>query len=220
MAKKEEYNNILHDIGCNPFFVHYFCSEQINIYRQYCRSVRYPKLVIDAIGSVVKQFKKLNAVKTNSIFLYEGLVYDDKKKYSFTATNMLSERHTSVEISNWLFNWLSSDIPIPKQTVCDQSLALLSAIVKCFTQYSTLQDYVRACASLLHGDVPLKFYWVPRCFVRVDIAHFIKTISKWIPLKSVKSSRSNSSSNGIFNSKSVTDRNAIDFSIIVCSLHK
>ncbi|CAI6373556.1 unnamed protein product [Macrosiphum euphorbiae] len=137
MAKEEEYNNILHDIGCNPFFVHYFCSEQINIYRQYCRSVRYPKLVIDATGSVVKPFKKLNAVKTNSIFLYEAVIY--------------------------LFQ--------NKQCV--------------ITQYSTLQDYVRACASLLHGDVPLKSHWVPRCFVRVDIAHFIKTISKWIPLKSV-----------------------------------
>jgi len=98
---------------------------------------------------------------------------------------MLSERHTNLAISNWLVSWLNSDIPVPKQTVCDQFLALLSAIVKCFTQYSTLQDYVRACASLQNGDVALQSYWVPRCYVRIGIAHFIKTISKWIPLKSV-----------------------------------
>jgi len=80
---------------------------------------------------------------------------------------------------------LNSDVPVPKQTVCDQSLALLSAIVKCFTQYSSLQGYIRACASLLNGDFTSQSYWVPRCFVRIDIAHFIKTITKWIPLKSV-----------------------------------
>jgi hypothetical protein len=98
---------------------------------------------------------------------------------------MLSERYTTVAISNWLLNWLNHDVTVPKQTVCDQSLALLSAIVKCFTQYSSLQDYIRACASLLNGDVALQSYWVPTCFVRIYIAHFIKTISKWMPLKSV-----------------------------------
>jgi len=120
----------------------------------------------------------LYSEKTNKIFLYEGLVYDEQKKYSFTATDMLSERHTNVAISNWFANWLNSDVPVPKQTVCDQSIALLSAIVKSFTQYSTLQDYVRAYASLLNGDVAVQSYWVPRCFVRIDIAHFIKTISR------------------------------------------
>lgn len=53
------------------------------------------------------------------------------------------------------------------------------------TQYSLLQDYVRACASLLNGDIATESYWVPICFVRIDTAHFIKTVTKWVPLKSV-----------------------------------
>ncbi|KAF0698453.1 Uncharacterized protein FWK35_00033560, partial [Aphis craccivora] len=164
MQKEEDFFNVLHDIRCNPFFLHYYLSEQIHIYRQYCRSFKYPKLIIDATDSAVKPFKKLNSEKTKTIFLYEGI---------------------QTGISNWLLNWLNSDVPVPKQTVCDQSLALLSAIVKCFTQYSSLQGYIRACASLLNGDFTSQSYWVPRCFVRIDIAHFIKTITKWIPLKSV-----------------------------------
>jgi len=115
-------------------FLHYYCSEQINNYRQYCRrSTKYPKLIIDATGSVVKPFEKLNSEKTNKIFLYEGIVYDEQKKYSFTATNMLSERHTNLAIANWL----NSDVPVPKQTVCDQSIALYQPLLNLL--HSTLR---------------------------------------------------------------------------------
>lgn len=111
MQKEENFNNVLHDIGCNPFYLHYCCSEQINVYRQYFCSTKYPKLIIVATGSVLKPFKKLNSEKTNTIFLYDGLVYDEQKKNSFMAINMLSERHTNVGISNWLANWVNSDVP-------------------------------------------------------------------------------------------------------------
>jgi hypothetical protein len=185
MKKEDDFKNILHDIGCDPFFLYYHCSEQINVYRQYCRNVEHPKVIIDATGSIIKPFKKFGLDKTNEILLYECLVHDEQKSHSFTVTNMITERHTNIAISNWLLNWLNCGVPFPKQSVCDQSLALLSAIVKCFTQYSSLHDYVRACASLLNGDIATESYWVPRCFVRIDIAHFIKTVTKWVPLKSV-----------------------------------
>lgn len=184
MKKEDDLKNILHDIGYDPFFLNYHCSEQINVYRQYCRNVEHPKVIIDATGSVIKPFKKFGLDKTNAILLYECLVHDEQKSHSFTVTNMITEKHTNIVISNWLLNWLNCGVPFPKQSVCDQSLALLSAIVKCFTQYSSLQDYVRACASLLNGDIATESYWVPRCFVRIDIAHFIKTVTKWVPLKS------------------------------------
>lgn len=54
MKKEEDYINVLHDMGFDPFFIHYYCPEQIHIYRNYCSSVKYPKLIIDATGSVVK----------------------------------------------------------------------------------------------------------------------------------------------------------------------
>lgn len=49
MTKREnEYKNIIHDIGCDPFYVNYRCAEQIHLYRGYCNSTEFPKLVIDA----------------------------------------------------------------------------------------------------------------------------------------------------------------------------
>jgi len=79
MKKENEFKNTIQDIGCDPFFVHYHSSEQINLYRSYCNLTDYPKLVIDATGSIVKTFHRLGLEKTNSIYLYEALVYDKEK---------------------------------------------------------------------------------------------------------------------------------------------
>ncbi|CAI6360328.1 unnamed protein product [Macrosiphum euphorbiae] len=99
---------------------------------------------------------------------------------------MLSERHTNKAIANWLARWLNNDVPQPTECVCDQSLALLSAIVQSFTQYSSLREYVNVCANLVRGELPITSQWLPKCFVRVDVAHFIKLACKWIPLKTVQ----------------------------------
>lgn len=184
MKQEDDFKNIIHDIGGDPFYLHYHCADQIQIYRNYCKETR-PRLIIDATDSVVKKFLKLSKQKTSSIFLYEGLVYDPQNKCSFTVTNMLSERHNSLAISNWLSSWINCDVPRPKETVCDQSMALLSAISKSFTQYTTLQDYIIICADLLTKKIDKNSHLVPHCFIRIDVAHFVKTCSKWIPLKTI-----------------------------------
>ena len=88
---ENEYINVIHDIGYDPFYVHYHCAEQIHIYR-YCNSTKISKLVIDATSSVVKKFHKFGEKKTNSLYLYEDLVYDSTKNVNFTVTNMVSEK--------------------------------------------------------------------------------------------------------------------------------
>ncbi|KAF0721350.1 Uncharacterized protein FWK35_00037935, partial [Aphis craccivora] len=153
-------------MGSDPFFIHYHCTEQIHIYRNYCKSVEYPRLVIDATGSVVKNFSKFGFEKTRCLFVYEALVHDNIKSTSFTVTNMISERHTSIAIFNWLAKWISCDVHNPKETICDQSIALLSAISRCFTQYSSLKDYIQICADIVFENLPSDSYWLPKCFIR------------------------------------------------------
>lgn len=183
MKTEINFKEVIRDIGCDPFFIHYCNPEQIHIYRNYCRQNKNPQLIIDATGSVVKRFTKFGINKTNPIFLYEAVVYDDKKKHSFTVTSMLSERHTTIAIFNWLARWMSFNVTQPKQTVSDQSLALLSAITQCFTQYSSLESYIKVCSDIISNVLPVNSYWMPRCFIRVDVAHFIKLVCKWPPLK-------------------------------------
>jgi len=92
---------------------------------------------------------------------------------------MISEKHDNIAIYHWLGSWLKSDVPPPKETCSDMSLALLSALVRSFTQYTSLSDYISVCSQLLHERVSDKSFWLPRCFIRIDIAHFLKNITKW-----------------------------------------
>jgi len=77
-------------MGSDPFFIHYHCIEQIHIYRNYCKSVEHPRLVIDATGSVIKNFSRFGFEKTRCLFIYVALVYDNIKKCSFTVANMIT----------------------------------------------------------------------------------------------------------------------------------
>ncbi|KAE9522158.1 hypothetical protein AGLY_017418 [Aphis glycines] len=185
MKMENEYINVIHDIGYDPFYVYYHCAEQIHIYRGYYNSTQIPKLIIDATDSVVKKFCKFGRKKTNSLYLYEALVYDSTKKVNFTVTNMVSEKHNNLCIPKWLLNWINSDIKKPKETVCDNSLALLSAVVQSFTQYTSLQVYIRICSDLLTRELSTNSHLVPWYFVRIDVAHFLKICTQWTPLKTV-----------------------------------
>lgn len=102
MKNENEYKNIIHNIGYDPFFIHYNCAEQVYIYRSYSCTTENLKLVIDATGSVEKFFLKLGMVITISLFLYVALVYDRQKNQNFTVTYMISESNCNIAISNWL----------------------------------------------------------------------------------------------------------------------
>lgn len=173
MREEEDFKMVLRNMGINPFFLHYHCSEQIHVYRNYCRNVNYPRLIIDATGSVVKNFEKFGIEKTKHIYLYEALAYDTVKKHGFTVSNMLSEKHNNTSILTWLSEWLTCNVKPPKETVCDISLALLSAITQCFTQYSSLNDYINVCADLTINELPLReSRWLPRFVYYVYISNF------------------------------------------------
>lgn len=67
MKTENEFKDILHDMGFDPFFLHYHCPVQIHVYRSYCKSTPNPKIIIDATGSLVKGFQKLGINKTKTI---------------------------------------------------------------------------------------------------------------------------------------------------------
>ena len=64
---------------------------------------------------------------------------------------------------------------------CEGAKALLTALIRAFTQYSTIKKYTEACSGT--GDLP-------KCYVRLDAAHFVKLyvefLSKQTPLRKVK----------------------------------
>jgi len=176
---KDTYKNCIHDIGLDPFYINFHIPETLHLYRAYCKSTPHPSIIVDATGSIVKRFSKLGLEKTRTLLLYDAIVYDDIRMHSFTVCSMISEGHDNSIIYNWLSRWLKNDLPSPKETCCDMSIALLSVLVRSFTQYTTLNDYMGVCAQLLLGTISLNSNLLSRCFIRVDIAHFIKNLTKW-----------------------------------------
>lgn len=60
--------------------------------------------------------------------------------------------------------------PKPKVVNCDSSVALLAAAVRTFTQYESIEQYNEAC----HEGT------LPSCYIRLDVAHFMKLYSDFL----------------------------------------
>jgi len=82
---------------------------------------------------------------------------------------MISERHDNNSIAHWLTEWIRNGITTPKIVIVDQSLALMIAAVKTFTQYSSLSKYIDVCSSLIINEPGSE---IPLCMVSVMIRHY------------------------------------------------
>lgn len=176
-----QYSDCIHYIGHDPFCVVYSHPHQIYMYREFCKKVEHPLVVLDATGSVVKKFQKFTNIFTKTLYLYEVIAYDKEKGLSFPVSNMISESHNTHSITCWLKIWLARDVPVPKISCSDMSLALLSAQVNAFTQYPDLKTYLRVCNLLIKKEK----IELPACQIRIDVAHFVKHVSNLDSLKAV-----------------------------------
>lgn len=82
---------------------------------------------------------------------------------------MVSESQTTNTISFWLMEWLRAKRPIPKEITCDSSKALLTAVIRVFTNYQSIDEYAAKC-------------WddIPTCYIRIDVAHFMKGYANFL----------------------------------------
>lgn len=62
------------------------------------------------------------------------------------------------------------DAPYPREVVVDSSKALLNAVIRCFTSHATIKNYANACKNKI----------MPECYIRIDIAHCIKTYANFL----------------------------------------
>ncbi|KAL4104675.1 hypothetical protein QTP88_019957 [Uroleucon formosanum] len=161
------YNTIFHDIGYDRFYLYYWSSSEVNAYSNY-----------NATGALVKKVTLINGRETGHIFLYQIGVNDFDNNCQFSVAHMLSERHDHNNIGHWLTEWFKTSISPPKIVVTDQSLALMMAVVKTFTQYLTLNKYISVCSDLImEKDIE-----VPTCMLRNDFNYIMHLISSWLKL--------------------------------------
>ena len=129
----------------------------------------------DATGSVVRRLSRPTD-KSGHIFLYQGVLSAHTGVHT-PVVQMLSEKHNIDSIANWLSVWHRAGAQIPKEAVSDFSLALLGALVKAFTPQPDLRSFINTCFGVLLGHADSR--QLPPCFIRVDVAHCIKLITRW-----------------------------------------
>lgn len=155
ILKRTRYAGSIHCIWHNPFCVHYWTNLQIDVSRR-CFAKGITKISIDATGGIC------NKLDSKEIFLYQITV---NCKQQFTIGQMLSTCHITDTIQYWLQMWIKSGAPVPREVVVDGSPALMNAVARAFTLNQNIRDYA---AKIANGeDLP--------CFIRLDVAHFIKT---------------------------------------------
>lgn len=95
---------------------------------------------------------------------------------------MISQRHSANKIGEWFRLW-SQTVPKPKEVFMDESSALILACVQSFTGCQTVEDYCKQCFDVLNGRSSIVN--LLKCFIRLDISHFIKTIGRSKSLKNI-----------------------------------
>lgn len=168
--KYSDYAGVIHTIGLDPFFVHYWTKYQNYVFKAYAKTP-HSTVHIDATGSLVKKIKDENRVSRH-IFLYEIVIHVDNK--SISVSQMLSEAQDTSTIAYWLNKWIKDVGKIPKESVTDFSLALIGACCRAFNDCS-IKGYLKTSFSLLLGKDAEKL----PCFIRIDVAHLINLVSRW-----------------------------------------
>lgn len=113
--------------------------------------------------------------RSGNIFLYTMVIADG---YLAPIFSMLSEIRNGNFISYFLREFIRLGGSVPDEFVVDMSTALLSAAVIAFTSHLNLKSYMNAVFALnFKSSPPLA---LPECYIRIDIAHFLKAIASCV----------------------------------------
>ncbi|KAJ8887870.1 hypothetical protein PR048_014088 [Dryococelus australis] len=92
------------------------------------REIELDQFASDATGGINAKLKRPFGKVSEVVYLYSVAVHDHEAGVQYTVANMLSESHNNLRIHHFLESWLRSGAPVPKEAVCDHSVALLSGL--------------------------------------------------------------------------------------------
>lgn len=161
IMKLELMQGVIHGIRLDPFFVRYWSSHQLHVYRDYAK--QEPACIfVDATGGILRPINKLNGTTGSHLFLY--IIVVRTKHGQFIAAQGIHERQAAICISDFLIDWATAAGIHPREFVSDSSKALLMGAIRSYTGHATIDEYANACNNRV----------LPTCYVRIDVAHFIK----------------------------------------------
>lgn len=169
--------DLIFEIGYNPFYVFYNVPIQREWYRRESMINRMC-LCVDATGSLIippeESTDSHGTGKKKHIFLYNLMAKREEGK-SVTIHQAISQTQNTSFIVYWLSRWFEFSQKPPAEIVCDQSRALINAILRTFTSCKNLDTYVKRCLSALDNNGEL-----PEIFLRFDRSHIVNNMKKRI----------------------------------------
>lgn len=115
--------------------------------------------------------------KKKHVFLYNIMVKSDTK--SLPMNQMMSQNHTGDWIAYWLKCWIRMVGQRPAEIVCDQSKALINAILNAFTSCSNVGMYINRCLTYLSSHEK-STQQLPESFIRFDRSHIVQYFKRKI----------------------------------------
>lgn len=186
--------NTIHLIAQDPFSCIYTSPDQIKLFKAYKKKNRFTKVSCDASGGVAHRLRKIDEKqficwncftkyflhllerpgdeKSGQIFFYTMVISDG---FQVPIYSMLSESNDANWLTYWMSAWVSRTADVPNQFTSDMSMALLNAAVRSFTSSESVADYIDLMFDLIGGNTANRK--IPQCFVRIDIAHFMKNVT-------------------------------------------
>lgn len=174
--KESIYKNVITLVSISPFTVHYRTALQLAWYVAHAKKNRI-SVSLDATGSLIRPPRRSQKIdgseKLKHVFLYSVMAKTASK--SVQIAQMITQDQSSENIEFFLKKMFKFPIKAPIEFVCDDSKALLKALVSTFTTCDGIVPYIEQCmTSLQTGASP------PKCQIRLDRSHFIKNIARKI----------------------------------------
>lgn len=180
MKHEPAYNDIIHRIGADRFFVIWSVplqKESIQDDLKHHSGI----FAIDATGISIQPPLHSSISETTG-------TYKRSYMYQITfqgATNVpafqsISQDHSHEFICDFLLHWKNRQLngKIPAEMIMDNSAALLLASVLVFTGSKSLREYLSHCYDSIFENREK-----PLCYIRTDRAHFVKSIMRNKKLK-------------------------------------
>lgn len=174
--KETIFKNVISFVSHSPFTVHYRTPLQRAWYIAQSKKCRMSGSV-DATGSVVipprRSLKIEGSDKLKHVFLYTVMAKNKSK--SVPVGQMITQDQSSENIEFFFKKMFKFPLKPLDEFVCDESKALLKALISTYTTCEGLETYIEQCMSSLQTGAP-----PPKCQIRLDRSHFVKNVAKKI----------------------------------------
>ncbi|KAJ1528191.1 hypothetical protein ONE63_008103 [Megalurothrips usitatus] len=171
MKRNGPYVGSIHMVSADPVVVTYHEPSQLQINNTICAS-GYSRFTLDATGSCVSRVKRQDSL-SRPLLNYQ--ITGETREGTVPLNQMISERHDAANLTFWLLDAVRQKFRTPNEFVCDDSKALQSALCRAAAQCCSTREYKDKCLKYLSGtSVSL-----PKCFIRIDAAHFLKNACQW-----------------------------------------